>query len=217
MSSIPTSNIVLPSFKELVTSIPEAHHEQYVRQYYGGYLGLHFQVPGQLSPVSPSTSLPPLQYPTPRSSASRTYTSEKRSDYIAVEAALSQSPFNIPTPPPSACNSSRSSLSSISGDSVASLRQSLHNNDVAAATAANAASVTPTPLPINSQPKRKHVCKTCTRVFTTSGHLARHKRIHTGERKHVCPWPSCEAKFARQDNCMQHYKTHTNGKCKRRK
>lgn len=65
--------------------------------------------------------------------------------------------------------------------------------------------------------KRKHVCKICSRSFTTSGHLARHNRIHTGERKHVCPWPTCEARFARQDNCMQHYKTHTNGKNKRSK
>ncbi|CAI5760371.1 unnamed protein product [Candida verbasci] len=65
-------------------------------------------------------------------------------------------------------------------------------------------------------PKRKHVCKVCTRSFTTSGHLARHNRIHTGERKHLCPWPTCNARFARQDNCMQHYKTHTNGKNKRR-
>ena len=63
--------------------------------------------------------------------------------------------------------------------------------------------------------RRKHVCKGCARSFTTSGHLARHNRIHTGERKHKCPWPTCDARFARQDNCMQHYKTHTNGKNKR--
>ena len=63
-------------------------------------------------------------------------------------------------------------------------------------------------------PRRKHVCKVCSRSFTTSGHLARHNRIHTGERKHECPWPTCDARFARQDNCNQHYKTHTNGKIK---
>lgn len=63
---------------------------------------------------------------------------------------------------------------------------------------------------------RKHICKWCFRSFTTLGHLARHNRIHTGERKHQCPWPLCVAKFARQDNCMQHYKTHTNDKKRRR-
>lgn len=74
----------------------------------------------------------------------------------------------------------------------------------------------PTPPPANmketKESKRKHVCKICSRSFTTSGHLARHNRIHTGERKHICPWTNCDARFARQDNCMQHYKTHTNGK-----
>ncbi|EEQ41570.1 hypothetical protein CLUG_05697 [Clavispora lusitaniae ATCC 42720] len=65
-------------------------------------------------------------------------------------------------------------------------------------------------------PKRKHACKTCGRSFTTSGHLARHNRTHTGERKHMCPFPQCGARFARQDNCMQHYKMHLNGKSKRR-
>ncbi|SGZ55399.1 CIC11C00000000592 [Sungouiella intermedia] len=69
--------------------------------------------------------------------------------------------------------------------------------------------------PMYGVPKRKHACKTCGRLFTTLGHLARHNRTHTGERKHMCPWPQCEARFARQDNCMQHYKTHMNGKGKR--
>lgn len=68
---------------------------------------------------------------------------------------------------------------------------------------------------IITAPKRKHACKTCGRSFTTLGHLARHNRTHTGERKHMCPWPQCGARFARQDNCMQHYKTHMNGKGKR--
>lgn len=65
--------------------------------------------------------------------------------------------------------------------------------------------------------RKLHLCKVCLRSFTTTGHLARHNRIHTGERKHRCPWPSCEARFSRQDNCMQHYKTHTNAKLKRSK
>lgn len=64
--------------------------------------------------------------------------------------------------------------------------------------------------------RRKHLCKTCGRSFTTLGHLARHNRTHTGERKHVCPWQDCGTRFSRQDNCVQHYKTHLSGKNKKR-
>ena len=52
-------------------------------------------------------------------------------------------------------------------------------------------------------PKKKHVCQTCSRAFTTSGHLARHTRIHTGERNHKCPFPGCETRCSRQDNLQQ--------------
>ncbi|KAF8252226.1 hypothetical protein K440DRAFT_503509, partial [Wilcoxina mikolae CBS 423.85] len=48
----------------------------------------------------------------------------------------------------------------------------------------------------------------CGKSFTTSGHLARHTRIHTGEKNYVCPEAGCAARFSRQDNCMQHFRTH---------
>ncbi|KAG6373890.1 hypothetical protein JVT61DRAFT_6043 [Boletus reticuloceps] len=56
--------------------------------------------------------------------------------------------------------------------------------------------------------KKKHVCSTCDRGFTTSGHLARHLRVHTGERNHKCPFPGCETRCSRQDNLQQHYRIH---------
>ncbi|CDK25195.1 unnamed protein product [Kuraishia capsulata CBS 1993] len=67
-----------------------------------------------------------------------------------------------------------------------------------------------------SSTPRKYKCQMCGRPFTTSGHLARHSRIHTGERKHPCPHEGCDARFSRQDNCMQHYKTHLNAPMGRR-
>ncbi|CDO53414.1 similar to Saccharomyces cerevisiae YDR043C NRG1 Transcriptional repressor that recruits the Cyc8p-Tup1p complex to promoters [Geotrichum candidum] len=60
------------------------------------------------------------------------------------------------------------------------------------------------------QPK-KYTCH-CKRSFTTSGHLARHMRIHTGEKNYECPYDGCSARFSRQDNCMQHYRTHLGGR-----
>ncbi len=67
---------------------------------------------------------------------------------------------------------------------------------------------------------RKYSCG-CGKTFTTSGHLARHTRIHTGEKNFLCPQPGCGARFSRQDNAKQHYLTHSNaggrkGKAKQR-
>ncbi|KAK9474493.1 uncharacterized protein V1510DRAFT_360889, partial [Dipodascopsis tothii] len=56
---------------------------------------------------------------------------------------------------------------------------------------------------------KRYMCH-CGKSFTTSGHLARHMRVHTGEKNYVCPEEGCEARFSRQDNCMQHYRTHQN-------
>jgi hypothetical protein len=48
-----------------------------------------------------------------------------------------------------------------------------------------------------------------------SGHLARHNRIHTGEKNFQCLMPGCTSKFSRQDNMMQHYRTHLSVKSRR--
>ncbi|KAI8991541.1 hypothetical protein BDF20DRAFT_49319 [Mycotypha africana] len=65
--------------------------------------------------------------------------------------------------------------------------------------------------------KRKYHCTEpgCTKSFTTSGHLARHNRIHTGEKNFPCLFPGCSSRFSRQDNMMQHYRTHMSPKSKR--
>ncbi|KAF8329911.1 hypothetical protein F5887DRAFT_1003430, partial [Amanita rubescens] len=61
---------------------------------------------------------------------------------------------------------------------------------------------------LSAAAKKKHLCPTCDRAFTTSGHLARHSRVHTGERNHKCPFPGCETRCSRQDNLQQHYRIH---------
>uniref|UniRef100_A0A1D1XY36 Transcriptional regulator NRG1 n=1 Tax=Anthurium amnicola TaxID=1678845 RepID=A0A1D1XY36_9ARAE len=70
-----------------------------------------------------------------------------------------------------------------------------------------------------AQKNRKFFCtwEPCGKSFTTSGHLARHFRIHTGEKNFKCFWPGCESRFSRQDNMMQHYRTHTSSRSRHRR
>ncbi|KZP00295.1 hypothetical protein CALVIDRAFT_327311 [Calocera viscosa TUFC12733] len=56
--------------------------------------------------------------------------------------------------------------------------------------------------------RRRFCCGTCGKDFSTSGHLARHIRVHTGERNHPCPFPGCNARCSRQDNLVQHFRVH---------
>ncbi|KAA8908465.1 hypothetical protein FN846DRAFT_945248 [Sphaerosporella brunnea] len=82
-------------------------------------------------------------------------------------------------------------------------------------THATTASSPPSPkttvaAPAVKRSSRRYTCQ-CGKSFTTSGHLARHTRIHTGEKNYVCPEAGCAARFSRQDNCMQHYRTHQSG------
>ncbi|KAI8899295.1 hypothetical protein BC833DRAFT_506857, partial [Globomyces pollinis-pini] len=48
----------------------------------------------------------------------------------------------------------------------------------------------------------------CTRAFSTSGHLSRHIKIHTGDKPHECLISNCSKRFSRKDS-MIHVKIHT--------
>ncbi|KAL1918221.1 uncharacterized protein VTP21DRAFT_3487 [Calcarisporiella thermophila] len=66
--------------------------------------------------------------------------------------------------------------------------------------------------------KKKYFCSypDCDKSFTTSGHLARHHRIHTGEKNYACLMPGCNSRFSRKDNMWQHYRTHFSAKSRQR-
>ncbi|KAI8839530.1 hypothetical protein BJ741DRAFT_599587 [Chytriomyces cf. hyalinus JEL632] len=70
----------------------------------------------------------------------------------------------------------------------------------------------------NTMAPRRYRCNAldCGKDFSTSGHLARHSRIHTGIRKYTCDIPGCQRTFFRADNMTQHSIAHRN-KMKRKK
>ncbi|KAJ3129122.1 transcriptional repressor [Nowakowskiella sp. JEL0407] len=63
---------------------------------------------------------------------------------------------------------------------------------------------------VEESTKRRHVChyEGCGKNFSTSGHLARHRRLHTGAKPFSCPIDNCTSRFNRHDNMLQHWRSH---------
>ncbi|KAJ7192112.1 hypothetical protein GGX14DRAFT_380406, partial [Mycena pura] len=64
---------------------------------------------------------------------------------------------------------------------------------------ASASASAPAPAP-NPKP---HVCTMCGKAVSTSGHLSRHTRLHSGGAQFVCSFPGCNARCSRKDNLRQ--------------
>lgn len=175
-------------------------------------------IPQQYSPISFSTHPQPQPQPQPQNDARSQLQLQPQLQPQPLQYQRIQLPTEVNSfETPQSFNKKRNSVSSVSSETSMSSSSTISLNMPSISSTNSSTSSLGSIRASSPELKRKHVCKTCARVFTTSGHLARHNRIHTGERKHLCPWPSCDARFARQDNCMQHHKTHTNGKSKRRK
>jgi uncharacterized Zn-finger protein len=161
-------------------------------------------------PHSPVQSYTPIQYPPSPTQSSASEVSElssnsasygTRSSFATSPSVTASSPqlppvtdlisFNIPSYDLPETLSRKSSVSPASGYSGrASIASSTGNLRGSVASSSSRST------------KRRYECATCGKTFTTSGHVARHNRIHTGEKNFQCPEPGCSQRFSRQDNCM---------------
>ncbi|KAJ7867948.1 hypothetical protein B0H13DRAFT_1061764 [Mycena leptocephala] len=56
--------------------------------------------------------------------------------------------------------------------------------------------------------KKRYACKECDKAFSTSSHLGRHCRVHTGVKDYKCDFPGCETRCSRPDNLQAHKRVH---------
>ncbi|KXX83374.1 Zinc finger protein with KRAB and SCAN domains 3 [Madurella mycetomatis] len=66
--------------------------------------------------------------------------------------------------------------------------------------------------PAPQPPLKAFPCSTCAKPFARRSDLARHERIHSGIRPHVCDYPGCGKQFIQRSALTVHQRVHTGEK-----
>ncbi|PLW05786.1 hypothetical protein PCASD_26667 [Puccinia coronata f. sp. avenae] len=183
------------------------------------------QVGNEYFHLEPDSSVPLLNLQTPHSS----FFSNINADVpvLPSQQVWRSAPPATTTPVPKSkrtASSSKKVLSATSSQSnpypviPSSNSKSVHPPRAKRATRSSHVILTDSPVSITQGGyARKYACtwEGCGKAFTTSGHLVRHKRIHTGEKRYECAMENCSSRFSRQDNMLQHYRTHFSSKSRR--
>ncbi|KAJ3213995.1 hypothetical protein HDU67_002222 [Dinochytrium kinnereticum] len=173
--------------------------------------GIH----GSPAPLATVTDIAPISSPQLGLGGSGKVSKKRTSSEISG-AAVSQAKksINPPLTHPST-SPAPSDKPALSTGSMTARRVPIVPAAIAAAVASVGMNMTDEELAaasvVESNGQRRFACpfQNCTKIFSTSGHLSRHIKGHSGAKPYSCPIPGCTSKFSRHDNMMQHYRSHT--------